>query len=67
MGRLWYLSGLLLIAAGLLGGAGARDILASIGRHRPRVLLALLGGAELLMAAGAAPVVLVVGGSAVRL
>jgi hypothetical protein len=61
VGRLWFLPGLLLLAAALLSIDSIRDTGTLITRNWLRCLLALLGAAELLMAAGAAPVLLAVG------
>jgi hypothetical protein len=61
VGRLWYLPGPLLLAAAVLSIDSLRDTGRLITRNWLRCLLALLGVAELLMAAGASPVPLVVG------
>ena len=61
VGRLWYLPGALLLAAGVLSIDSIRDTWTLLARHWLRCLLGLLGAAELLMAAGAAPVLLTVG------
>jgi hypothetical protein len=61
VGRLWYLPGPLLLAASSLSIDSVRDTAALISRNWLRCLLALLAAAELLMAAGAAPVLLAVG------
>jgi hypothetical protein len=61
VGRLWYLPGPLLLAAGVFSIHSIRDTSTLITRNWLRCLLALLGAAELLMAAGAAPVLLAVG------
>jgi hypothetical protein len=61
VGRLWFLPGPLLIAAALLSVDSVRDTWTLVSRNWLRCLLALLGAAELLMAANAAPVTLAVG------
>jgi hypothetical protein len=61
VGRLWYLPGPLLLAAALFSVDSIREIAALITRNWLRCLLALLGGAELVMAGGAAPIALAVG------
>jgi hypothetical protein len=61
VGRLWYLPGPLLLTASFLSIDSIRDTAVLVGRNWLRCLLALLGAAELLMAAGAAPVLLAVG------
>ena len=61
VGRLWYLPGPLLLAAALISIDSLRDTSTLITRNWLRCLLALLGAAELLMAAGAAPVLMAVG------
>jgi hypothetical protein len=61
VGRLWFLPGLLLLAGALFSIDGVRETSMLITRNWLRCLLALLGAAELLMAAGAAPVPLAVG------
>jgi hypothetical protein len=61
VGRLWYLPGLLLLAAGLFSIDSIRETWMLLARNWLRCLLGLLGTAELLMAAGAAPVLLAVG------
>ena len=61
VGRLWLIPGpLLLLGAGLCVGSW-REAAVATRRNWSRVLLAALGGCELLMAAGAAPVVMAVG------
>jgi len=61
VGRLWYLPGALLLAAGVLSVNSARETWTLLARNWLRCLLGLLGAAELLMAAGAAPFLLAVG------
>lgn len=61
VGRLWYLPGPLLLLASILSIDSIRDTVMLAARNWLRCLLALLGGAELLMAAGAAPAVAAVG------
>ena len=61
VGRLWFLPGLMLLAAALFSIDSIRDTSTLFTRNWLRCLLALLGAAELLMAAGAAPVLLAVG------
>ena len=63
VGRLWYLPGPLLVAAGILTITSVGETVGLLTRNWLRLLLALLGVAELLMAAGAAPALLVVGGA----
>jgi hypothetical protein len=61
VGRLWYPSAILLVAAGILTVDSWRSTAKVIAVDWFRVLLSALGGCELLMAAGAAPVPMVVG------
>lgn len=62
VGVLSYLPSFLLVSAGVLAVApGWRESLRSVVAHWDRVLLSALGGAELLMAAGAAPPAMAVG------
>lgn len=61
VGRLWYLPGLLMLAAGIVSIDSVRDTASAAGRNWWRCLLGVLGGAELLMAAGATTVLLAVG------
>lgn len=61
VGRLWYLPGPVLLAAALAGLGSARETGAVVGRNYLRLLLGLLGAAEILMAAGAPPWALAVG------
>lgn len=61
VGRLWLLPGPLLLVAAALSIASWKDAAALTRRNWTRVLLASLGGFEMLMAAGAAPVVMAVG------
>jgi hypothetical protein len=61
VGRLWYLPGPLLLIAGFLSIDSLRDTTELISGNWLRSLLALLGAAELLMAGGAAPVLMTVG------
>ena len=61
VGRLWYLPGPLLLLAGILSVDSIRDTATVIGGNWWRCLIGVLGATELLMAAGAAPVLLAVG------
>jgi hypothetical protein len=61
VGRLWYLPGPLLLLAAVRSLDSCRDTVHLITANWLRVLLGLLGAAELLMAAGARPALLVVG------
>ena len=61
VGRLWYPSAVLLVGAGLLTIDSWRATAKVVAGEWLRVLLSALGGVELLMAAGAAPVPMVVG------
>ena len=61
VGRLWYLPGLLLLLAAVRTIDSFSSTARLIARNWLRCLLAALGAAELLMAAGASPPVLVVG------
>ncbi len=61
VGRLWYPSAVLLVGAGLLTIDSWRATAKVVAADWVRVLLSALGGFELLMAAGAAPVPMVVG------
>jgi hypothetical protein len=61
VGRLWYLPGFLLLAAGALTIDGRRETAATLTAHWWRILLGALGGCELLMSAGAAPAPMVAG------
>jgi hypothetical protein len=61
VGRLWYPSAVLLLVAGTLTIDSWRDSARSVADDWFRVLLTALGGFEILMAAGAAPVLMVVG------
>jgi hypothetical protein len=61
VGRLWYVPCVLLLAAAAATVDGWRRTAGAIARDWPRVLLSALGGFEILMAAGAAPVLLAVG------
>jgi hypothetical protein len=62
VGRLWYLPAVLLVTAAVLCVERWSDTAAVLGRDRYRVLLSALGGCELLMAAGATPGGMAVGG-----
>lgn len=62
VGRLWYLPAVLLLVAGVLTVDSWRVTASALARDWSRVLLSLLGGAEMLMAAGSSPLVLVIGG-----
>ena len=61
VGRLWYPSAVLLVVAGAMTVDNWPRTLRSIAADWWRVLLTALGGFELLMAAGAAPVTMAVG------
>ncbi len=61
VGRLWYLPGALLVIAGLFVIDRWPDTATLVARNWMRCLLALLGASELLMAAGASALPLVVG------
>lgn len=61
VGRLWYLPGLLLVTAGFLSVDSIRRTASVISRNWLRCLLGLLGASELVMAAGASPLLMVVG------
>jgi len=61
VGRLWFLPGPLLLLGGTLSVDSWRQAAYLVRRGWIRILLASLGGFEMLMAAGAAPTVLVVG------
>jgi uncharacterized membrane protein YqgA involved in biofilm formation len=64
-GRLWYLPGaaILLAAAGTVAAVGVRVSIAVLQEHWMRGLLSALGAVELLMAASARPVALLVVGA----
>lgn len=62
VGRLWYFPALLLVSAGVLTVNSWRSTVAPLLHNWHRVLLSLLGGFEMLMAAGASPVLMVIGG-----
>lgn len=61
VGRLWYPSAWLLVAAGALTIDSWPDTGRAVAAEWFRVLLGALGGCQLLMAAGAAPAVAIVG------
>lgn len=61
VGRLWYLPGPLLLAAAAVTFHGAREIAELLGRNYLRLLLGLLGTAEVLMAVSGPPPVVAVG------
>ena len=61
VGRLWYPSALLLVVAGAMTVDSWSDTARAFTRDWPRVLLTALGCFEILMAAGAAPLLMVVG------
>jgi hypothetical protein len=63
VGGLWLLPGPLLLVGALLAVGSWSDALRTARRHWPRVLIAALGGCQLLLAAGASPVLMVVGGA----
>ena len=62
VGRLWLVPGPLLLVGAALSIEDYRAAAADVRRNWLRVLLASGGGFELLMAAGASPLVLVIGG-----
>jgi len=62
VGRLWLLPGPLLLVGAVLAVDNWSDAVGSARRHWPLVLIAALGGCQLLLAAGAAPALMVVGG-----
>jgi hypothetical protein len=62
VGRLWYLPGALLTAAGVLTVDSWRDTAAALVVDWPRILLTALAGCELLMAAGGPALLMVIGG-----
>jgi hypothetical protein len=61
VGRLWYLPAILLLAAGTMSIDNWRDTGTAIAHDWLRVLLSALGACEVLMAAGAGPVLMAVG------
>ena len=61
VGRLWYPSALLMVVAGTMTIDSWRDTAQAFADDWFRVLLTALGGFEMLMAAGAAPAIMVVG------
>jgi hypothetical protein len=61
VGRLWYPSAVLLLVAGTMTVDSWRDCARAIAEDWFRVLLTALGGFEMLMAAGAAPALMLVG------
>jgi len=61
VGRLWYPSALLLVAAGALCIDSWPETVRAFANDWLRVLLTALGGFEILMAAGSAPLLMVVG------
>lgn len=61
VGRLWYPSALLMVAAGVMTIDSWPDTARAFAEDWLRVLLTALGGFEILMAAGAAPFLMVVG------
>ncbi len=62
VGRLWYLPAALLVVAGVLTIHSWRDTASDLSENWHRVLLSLLGGCQVLMAAGASPALMVIGG-----
>jgi hypothetical protein len=62
VGRLWNVPAVLLLVAGVLTVDSWRATASARARDLSRVLLNLLGGAEMLMAAGSSPLVLLIGG-----
>ncbi len=63
VGRLWYLPAALLLVAAAASLDSWPDTAAAVAGDWPRVLLSALGGFEALMAAGAAPVPMIIGGA----
>lgn len=61
VGRLWYVPGPLLLAAAVVSLDRARETGALVVRNYLRLLLGLLGAAEILMAVNAPPLLLAVG------
>jgi hypothetical protein len=61
VGRLWYLPGPLIIAATVIGIRDWRSARTQVGRAWSQLLLAGLGGCDLILAAGAAPALAVLG------
>lgn len=61
VGRLWYPSAVLLVVAGFMTVDSWPIALRAVGHDWPRVLLSLVGGFEILMAAAAPPLVAIVG------
>jgi hypothetical protein len=61
VGRLWYPSAILMIAAGILTIDSWKQTATAIADDWLRVLLSALGGFELLMAAGSSPVLMAAG------
>ncbi len=59
-GRLWFLPGILLVAAAVLAVGRPSGVRPVVARNWLRALLSILGGFELLMAVSAAPTVTVV-------
>lgn len=62
VGRLWWLPAPLLFAAGALTIDSGHDSLSAIRENGGRCLLTVLGGCQLLMAAGSGPLLMAVGG-----
>jgi hypothetical protein len=62
VGRLWFIPGPLLLIGAALTVHSWRDLAVAVRRNWTRVLVATLGGCQLVMAAGAAPTLMVVGG-----
>ena len=62
VGRLWYLPAVLLVAAGWLAIDSWQETAAALVENWHRVLLSVLGGLQLPMAAGASPALMVIGG-----
>ncbi|MET0966120.1 MAG: hypothetical protein ABWZ02_06975 [Nakamurella sp.] len=61
VGRLWYPSAVLLLIAGTVSIDSWSDTARAAGRDWFRVLLTVIGGFEILMAAGSAPLLMMVG------
>ena len=62
VGTLWFIPGPLLLIGAALTVHSCRDLAVAVWRNWTRVLVATLGGCQLVMAAGAAPTLMVVGG-----
>ena len=62
VGRLWYLPAVLLVVAGGLTIDSWRQTASVLAENWYRVLLSVTGASQMLMAAGASPALLVIGG-----